>query len=279
MTIQTKASYKKEMLAFSRTSRLPILAIIVVGWAMLGPLLIVGLGIMIDTLAPVYEELGMDVTEMADMLAANASTGVISGISDLTTVGLIAFLIILNPFAGGEQKSRSTMLPKTSGLENASYLLPKYIIYPATALILALIAGFASWGVSVLTFEINDVEVSRVALAGLLAGVNLMFFVCIHLTLGTASGKAGMSSAICIIASLLLPSLFEALGSEFVYNPFTLNRMATTLIPISPFSAFSTGEIITTTGIALALMVLLYFLALFVQNSKKIDNSGNEIRL
>ena len=281
MNMQTKASFHKEYLAFTKTHRLLILALIIIGWAILGPIMIRGLGIVMNTLAPVYDELGLDISEMTDMLALNVSTGVTSAISDLTTTGLIAALILINSFAGGEQKKRSIMIPKSAGLRNHPYLLPKYIIYPLTVLILATIAAFVSWGISTIVFEINDVSGLNVLLGGLLAGISLMFYISIHLTLGTATGKAGMSSVIVIIISLLLPNLFAALGSELIYNPFTLNIMATSLIidNIALMPLFQPQEIIVTVIITLVLIAILYFIALFVQNAKKIDNSGNEIRL
>ena len=279
MSIQTRASFHKETLAFARTERLTLMVAILIGWSILGPLLIRGLGVMMDSLAPFYDELGMDVTDMTEMLAANVSTGVMSAISDLTVVGLIASLVLINSFAGGEQKKRSIMMPKSAGLRNKPYLLPKYIIYPITALVLAVIAAFTAWGISILIFDVNDVSGVNVLLGGLLAGVTLMFYICIHITLGTATGKAGMSSVIVIIMSLILPNLFAALGSELIYNPFTLNIIAATMIPGAATSEFSAHEIIMTVIITLALMVILYFIALFVQNAKKIDNSGNEIRL
>ncbi|MCL2366281.1 MAG: hypothetical protein FWC75_04440 [Oscillospiraceae bacterium] len=279
MNQQISASFKKEKLAFFRTKRLLMLILIVVGWGILGPVLLRGLGVMIDSLTPVYDDLGMDVSGMTQILATYVSTGVASSISDITSVGLIAFLLMINSFAGGEQKKRSIMIPRTSGLRSTGYLLPKYIIYPLTALILAIVAAFASWGASVLVFEINDVAVGGVLSAGLIAGVCLMFYICIHLTLGTATGRAGMSSVLVIIVSLLVPGLFSVLGSDYIYNPFLMGTMAVSAISGDGILMVMNSEIVMTLLIALVLMVIFYFLALFAQNAKKIDNSGNEIKL
>ena len=279
MNTQTKACFKKELLAFTRTKRLLLIAIIMLGWAMLGPLLIRSLGLVMEVFTPVYDEFGMDVTGMTEMLAANVSTGVVSAISDISTIGLIVILLMINSFAGGEQKKRSIMIPKSAGLKSINYLLPKYIIYPLTALVLAIIAAFISWGISSAVFEINDVNASGVLLGGILAGISLMLYICIHLTLGTATGRAGMSAVICIIASLILPTLFSALGSEYIYNPFTLNIIAASAVLQNSMPIFPGLEIVVTIIITLVIMVALFLIALFVQNAKKIDNSGNEIRL
>jgi len=279
MNQQLRASFKKERLAFFRTKRFLILALIVIGWAILGPLLIRGLGVMMDSLSDVYGDFGVDVSGMTDMLAANASTGVMSSISDLTTTGLIAFLLLINSFAGGEQKKRSIIIPRTSGLGSTSYLLPKYIIYPLTAPILTIAAVFISWGISALIFDVNDVTAGAVLAAGIIIGVYLMFYICIHLTLGTATGRAGMSSAIVIIASFIVPGVFSVLGSDHIYNPFMLGALAVSVVADSAMLTIMRGEIIATILIVFALMLILYFVALFAQNAKKIDNSGNEIRL
>ena len=279
MSAQIKACYKKEYLAFFRTKRLIILVLIVVGWAILGPLMIRGLGVALDTLSPVYDELGMDVSLMTEMFAGSSSMGVVSAISDIGTVGLISFILLINSFAGGEQKKRSIMIPKTSGLKNTAYLIPKYIIYPLTALCLAIIAAFAAWGISALIFEVNDVTARGILFGGILAGISLMFYVCIHITIGTATGGPGTSAVICIIASMLLPTMFAAFGSELVYNPFTINIMATSVAVDNFVISFAIYEIIVTIAIALVLMAMLYFVALFAQNAKEVDNSGNEIRL
>ena len=279
MSAQIKACYKKEYLAFFRTKRLLILILIFVGWAILGPLLIRGLGVALDTLSPIYEELGTDVSAMTEMFAGNASLGVASAVSDISSVGLISFLLLINSFAGGEQKKRSIIIPTASGLKNTAYLIPKYIIYPLTALCLAIVAAFSAWGISALVFDVNDVTARGVFLGGILAGVSLMLYICIHITIGTATGRPGTSAVICIIASMLLPTMFAAFGSELVYNPFTINIMATSVAVDNFVISFAIYEIIVTIAIALVLMAMLYFVALFAQNAKEVDNSGNEIRL
>ncbi|MCL2391564.1 MAG: hypothetical protein FWC66_03010 [Oscillospiraceae bacterium] len=279
MSVQTSACFKKEIQAFTRTKRLLIIILILIGWAMVAPLLIRSLGVAMDVFAPVYDELGMDVSGMSELFATNVSTGVIPAVSDLTTTGLIAFLILINGFAGGEQKKRSIMIPKSAGLRSFGYLFPKYIIYPLTAIVLAIIAAFVSWGASIIVFEVNDITAQGVFRGGMLAGVSLMFYICMHLTLGTATGKAGMSSVICIVASLLLPNLFAVLGAQQVYNPFMLNMMAVSALADDAMHRLMAQEIFATVLVALILMVMLYFVALFVQNAKKIDNSGNAISL
>ena len=279
MGMQIRASFRKEFLAFFRTKRFLVIALFYIGWSILGPLFIRGIGGMMDSLSPVYDEYGMDVSKMTEALGSAVSLGVASTIAQLSQLGLIVFLIQINSAAGGEQKKRAIIIPRSAGLRSFAYIFPKYIIYPLTALVLAVAGAFVSYGISLALFDKNDVYSGGILFAGLLTGVSLMFYVCAHLTLGTATSRSGMSSAVCIIASLMLPGLFAALGSSEIYNPFTLTLLAGSVIYRETPADIVPVDIISTVIIAVGIMLILFFIALFVQNAKKIDNSGNEITI
>ena len=279
MKMQTKASFKKEYLAFFRTKKVFILALVLIGLAVINPLLITGMSVFMDSFSEVYAELGVDVSGMTEALSSSVSTGVSTAVSGIAQTGLVVFLIVLNSNAGGEQKKRSIIIPRSTGLRSFSYIFPKFIIYPLAAFVIAVIATFAAWGVSVFGFVYNDVSAAGVLLASVLTGVSLMFYVCAHLTIGTATGKAGMSAAVCIVASFLLPILLSSMGAGYVYNPFTMHALAGSVVFNSGVSTAQVLEIIITVIIALVLMVILYLIALFAQNAKRIDNSGNETKI
>lgn len=284
MSMQTKASFKKEITAFTRTKKFLIIACVFIGLAVFDPLMLRGTGLLIDAMNTIEE---IDMSGLGDFVNdAPASVGVYSTISDLALIGLLIFLLMMNPFAGGEQKKRSIIIPRTSGLSSPSYLLPKFIVYPAAAFVLSVISAFVSYAVSVLIFDTNDIVFTNVLLGGALLGVYLMMFVCFHLCLGTATGRAGMSSAVCIVGAWILSTLFALIGMTDIFNPFTMNTMAAAvaggmhkeaIVATSELIYYETGEIIATVLIALAAMVLVYFIALFAQNAKRIDNSGNEV--
>jgi len=279
MNIQIKASFKKEFLAFFRTNRFLIIALVIIGLSVLSPLLITGLSSLMDSMSDVYNDLGMDVSEMTGMLSSSASIGVSSSVSDITGAGLIVFLLLINRAAGGEQKKRTVIIPRSAGLRSLAYILPKFVIYPLSAFVLAVLAMIASWAVSIRVFDLNDVTFGAVLLSGTLSGVCLMLYVCFHLALGTATGKAGMSAAVCIAASVLLPNILSATGSGYMYNPFTLEFLAASAVHNTFISGTHLVDIVGTVIFALALMLASYFIALFAQNAKRIDNSGNEIDL
>ena len=279
MKLQTKASMKKESLAFFRTNKFLILVLVLVGLAVINPLMFSGLGSLMDSLSDVYNEFGMDVSELSDALVSTVSSGVSNSVLNVAQTGLIVFLLIINSNAGGEQKKRSITIPRSAGLRSFSYIFPKFVIYPLAAFVIAVAATFAAWGVSMAVFRYNDTSPLGVLLAGVLTGVCLMFYICAHITIGTATGKAGLSAAVCIVAALLFPSIFVALGSDLVYNPFTINVFAGSVVSRDGFRAADPLDVIMTVLIAFAIMAILYFLALFAQNAKKIDNTGNDIRI
>ncbi|MCL2020319.1 MAG: hypothetical protein FWG70_11290 [Oscillospiraceae bacterium] len=278
MNLQTKASFKKELLAFFRTKAFIIILLVFIGFSIFDPLLIRGLGLLMDAMSETYDEMGMDVSQISEMMGSAASMGVQQFLGDIMGIGLIVGLLLMNRFAGGEQKKRSIIIPRSSGLGNFSYITPKFFIYPLAVLILMVIATLSASVVSALAFAVNDLVIFNVVIAGLLMGVNFMMYVCFHLALGTAMGKPGLSAAICIGASMIVPLIFSILSTGIenemlAYNPFSLGAMSLVAI----YEPAPLTETIITVAMTLGIMVIVYLLALFAQNAKKIDNSGNEI--
>jgi len=280
MNLQTRASFKKELLAYLRTHRFLVIGLSILGLAIFSPLLIAGMGSFMYAFSDFYyDEMGMDVTEMVDMLGSTTAIGVASAVEWIVGAGVIVMIVLLNRAAGGEQKKRAVIIPKSAGLRNFSYLLPKFIIYPLSVLFFSVVALLAAWGISILVFDTNDVSFSTVLLAGVLAGVHMMFYACMHLTLGTATSKAGMSSAICITISILLPTMFAMYTMDYMFNPFTLGLLAQTTVLEGAVTASELIDFGISTAFVLGLMALAFLVALFAQNAKRVDNTGNEIRL
>jgi ABC-2 type transport system permease protein len=272
MSTQLKASFNKELLAFLRTYKLFIMTAVIIGWSVFSPLMLVGLGFLVNSMGDIYDELGVDMSSMTEQLTSTASTGVSSQVSDISSIGIIVFILVISSFAGGEQKKRSIIIPHSSGLNSFSYLFPKFIIYPITIFILSLLGTIAAGVLSGLIFDYNDLVFSDVLSAGVLLGFYGMFYICLHLTLGTGTGKPWISSAICIAALMLLPSIFAIANASPAFNPFTVSQAAVSAV----YGAIPSSEIAIGICVALVLIVILFFVALFTQNARKIDNSGNE---
>jgi len=279
MNIQTRASFKKELMAYIRTYNLLAVALVIIGLAIFSPLLIAGTGALMDAMSDVYDEMGIDVSIMTEMLGTAASIGVTSSVESITGAGLIVVLLLLNKAAGGEQKKRAVIIPKSAGLRSFAYIFPKFIIYPLSVFVITVAAMFAAWAFSLLVFDVNDVTFSGVLLSGIISGFCLMLYVCFHLALGTATGKAAMSAAVCITASILLPAFFSVMSAEYMFNPFALNVVAYTVILNDSITGAELTDIAVSAVFALGIMTVAYFVALFAQNARKVDNRGNEIDL
>jgi hypothetical protein len=279
MSIQTRAGFKKEFLAFFRTRTFIIVACVIIGLSLFSPLMVAGLGSMMDSMSDVYDDMGMDVSGMTDFLASSAAVGMILSIEAVVGTSLIVVLLLLNKTAGGELKKRSVIIPKSAGLRSFAYIFPKFIIYPLTVFILAFLAVLASWPLSVYLFEVNDVTTGGVLLAGVLSGVSMMFFVCCHLALGTATGKAGMSAAVLIAASVILPMVFATVNLEYMFNPFALGTLASVAVQFGVPSGSFLADNLISIAFAFGIMLVTYLIALFAQNARKIDNSGDDIEL
>ena len=271
MDIQLKASFAKECLAFTRTKRLLILTCVIIGLSILSPLLIAGLGALMKSMSGMYDSFGVDISGLSGALSSSATLGVSSQINDVSGVGLIVFLLLINSFAGEEQKKRSIIIPQSSGLTGFNYLMPKFVVYPLAAFLLSMLGTISASAISALVFGVNDIVWPLAIAGGATLGVYNMFYVCLHLALGTSTGKAAMSSAVCIGASILLPSILSAVDAAPAYNPFTLNLTAASLV----YGAETVSDSISGILVALGIMACVFLIALFAQKAKKIDNSVN----
>ena len=72
--------------------------------------------------------------------------------------------------------------------------------------------------------------------------------------------------------------MFEIVPSD-MYNPFALNLIAASVLQSDAITTTELIDIAVTVVFTFALMIFAYFIALFAQNARKIDNSGNEIKL
>jgi len=237
------------------------------------------MGALMTAMSDIYEGLGTDISGMTEALGESTAIGLQSALESITGVGLIVMILLINKAAGGEQKKRATMIPRSAGLQNFSYLLPKFIIYPLSGFVFSIIASLAAWAVSIPLFEVNDVTFGSALLGGVLAGVCVMLYISFHLSLGTATGRAGMSAAVCITVSILLPAILVQISTDYIYNPFTLQYLASTVIHSEGLAQSQAIDIVVTICFALAIMGVMFFIALFAQNAKRVDNSGSELEL
>ena len=85
----------------------------------------------------------------------------ISAISGITGNAILVLLLCMMGTAGGEQKKRSIILPKCSGLKTTDYVTAKFIVYPVFTFISTAVISILSYFLCKLLFG-ESLEISVV---------------------------------------------------------------------------------------------------------------------
>jgi len=279
---QITAGLKKEVMFFSRGFRFIGVIIGFLGCALLNPLLY-GLMILMGNLDfSEMAEMGMDF-DMGELFAIyQGETGL--SLSYFGTIDMFAGAIPLMPIiimamligtAGNEQKKRAIIVPQTAGLTPAGYVLPKFMLYPASAFVLTMLSLFLTSAVSHMIFGISF-SFGVIAATGAIAGLSVMFMVCLYLFLGISLAQPGLSM-IYAIAGNMIVSLIITLAFEITaFTPWNLFGMAGTIV-MEGSSAVDTQSVIVTAAITLVLCVAFVLLSLFAMVAKRVDNTADEV--
>ncbi|MGN1110622.1 MAG: hypothetical protein ACI4QY_03140 [Oscillospiraceae bacterium] len=215
---------------------------------------------------------------MEDMFSMYSDAGLMFATSISTFSGgpLLVIMLLLLSAAGGEQKKRAMIVPMCSGLQYKSYLLPKFVIYPLTVFATVFLASMTAGGLCNLMFENNHISLGIIALSSLLNAIYIVFILCIFLSLGLCSSKPGVMAAVVYVGQLLVSSLLNGIGLTD-YQPFALLNAIGGGMVMGDFSlAEKAPSIIVSALIAIAVCVLMYFLALGVLGAKKTDNQAEK---
>lgn len=283
-----KEGIKKELMFFTRSFRMWGVIIAAVLFAAASPLL---MRLSFEMLSSIENmELGgdndlstqsinmdMEISGsgiMGDMTDESymAKLGAISALGDLTSTLMLIFMLVTMYSAGGELKKRSMIIPQNAGLSSKLYILPKFIVYPASVALFAFCGIWIGFGISALVFGGIEISISNIAVAALLAAVFDAFMTVLYFTLGLCTSKAGLSVVIMYGGNVILTTLFSALGAD-KFHPFTLTSQAQNAVLENGFDSVNLWGSI---GITVLLMVLCYFVTLFVISARRIDNRGKE---
>lgn len=283
-----KEGIKKELMFFTRSFRMWGVIIAAVLFAAASPLL---MKLSFEMLSSIENmELGgdndlstqsinmdMEISGsgiMGDMTDESymAKLGAISALGDLTSTLMLIFMLVTMYSAGGELKKRSMIIPQNAGLSSKLYILPKFIVYPASVALFAFCGIWIGFGISALVFGGIEISISNIAVAALLAAVFDAFMTVLYFTLGLCTSKAGLSVVIMYGGNVILTTLFSALGAD-KFHPFTLTSQAQNAVLENGFDSVNLWGSI---GITVLLMVLCYFVTLFVISARRIDNRGKE---
>lgn len=285
-----KEGIKKEMMFFSRSFRMWGVLVAAVLLAAAAPLLIKLSFVMMNSLSDMMDESGYtydtdnstvgvnfgiefgDTDMNADMEEQMGKFGAVSALGDLTGTFMLIFMLVTMYTAGGELKKRSMIIPQNAGLSSRLYILPKFIVYPVSALIFAFCGVWIGFGVSTLVFPNVQVDILGVLEAAFAAAVYDAFVIVLYLTLGLCTAKAGIATVIMYGGSAILSTLFAALGAD-KFHPFTLIIQAQNAVMEESFDGVNYWGSI---GITVLIMALCYFVTLFVISARRIDNRGKE---
>lgn len=283
--MQLKYSLKKEWAQFSRTFRLWGIIIAALATALLYILMFKFTGAVFESMEQMGEmsmsaasggnlfgDLGID---MDDMIAMYLDAGMMYSVvmSSICSIALLVIVLVLGSAAGGEQKKRAMIVPLCSGLDNKSYVLAKFIVYPISVFVIIFLTALLSGVLCNALFPNNKVDFELVLLGSAMAGIYMMFAVSIFLSLGLCTSKPGIMAAIVYIGTTILQTVFIRF-QLYDYNPFTLLNLISGEMFANPEFSLADNAASIAVGVVISLLisVLMCLLAIAVLNAKKINN-------
>lgn len=280
--------FKKEMMFFTRGGRLAAVILVMLGLAVMSPIMFGMMQNMIGTISEISPS--EEYTEMMSMFTSfSASDITMYNVEYVAGIGAIVVLFVFKGAAGGEQKLRSVVIPQCSGLTAVSYVLPKYLIYPLFTFVVSALSVYLGTGTA-LAFFSGPVDWGYITTAALCTGMFLAFSTCVQLCIGLCTGRSGLAIVICIAMQTFLPSILSTFRVDR-FNPFALysialssamasgetgNSLLTAVESASSSSDISTLNVAVSVGTALVISVLLYFVTVFVLHTKEVHNEGDE---
>lgn len=296
--MKLSSALKKEFMYFSRTFRMFGVIFAIVIFAFADPVMIKGMGFLMNSLIDVAEEQSEAAIAAGDeesVIFSEEDRAALSVFSDLDASGmmsmsigdftstavLIVLLIMMGP-SGSEQKKRSIIIPRCAGLTPNMYVTPKFIIYPLTGFLTGFLSMFICAGVTSLLFE-GAIDMGMLALAAVSVGLYISFVMILELTIGICSEKPGVSVITVLAATTLVPTLLSSFRID-KFNPFALPTIAmnsfltsdATVFGVQGSAELDMTNVVVSLIITVVLSLILYFTTLFVLTARQIENEGNE---
>ena len=281
--------FRKEMMFFSRGGRLVALILVMLGLALMSPLLYGAMSELMKTLKDALPD-DESYSQLIELYSSfSASDMIMYNVEQLTGVGSIVILFLFKGAAGGEQKKRSVIIPQCAGLTAEKYVIPKYVIYPLVVFASAFVSMTAGAGVSLLIFP-GDVKWDMVMLSSLCTGVYLAFSTVLQFCIGLCTGRSNLAIVSVILTNMFLPSILGFFRVDR-FNPFALssiamnaainsgksaNKLLAAAGTVSTSNDISALNIIVSLGTALVISVILFFLTIFTLHTKEVHNEGDE---
>ncbi len=280
--------FKKEFMFFLRGGRLIAAVLVMIGLAIMSPLSFGAMGQMMQAMKDaIPDEQYSQIAE--EFINFSASDMLIYNVEYVGGIGSIVILFLFKGAAGGEQKRRSVIIPSCSGLTAVRYTLPKFIIYPVVTALIAVLALVLGAFLSSAMFS-GGLDWGYVMIAVVCTGVYLAFSTAVQFCIGLCTGRANLAVVSVIIMHMILPTLLSFFRVDR-FNPLALYTIGLSASSASGesgsvlFSSIETASlsndlsvlnIAVSLATAVIISVLLYFLTVFVQNTKEVHNEGDE---
>lgn len=290
MNAQLKHSFKKERALFVRRYHLLGMLLGIFGFAVVSPLLCKAM----DSMMKIANEMEFPTQTAAVSMASGGVSGTAGldsmmgmfqsasfsfgyTISQIIAYSLLIIMLVTRSAAGGEQRKRTMIVPMCSGLQYQNYLIPKFVIYPLSTLVLTFLGGMTAGGLCNALFSVDRVSFGTIAFGSLIMAVYCAFIVTIYLALGVCTSRPGLMTGAVYLGQMILPSLLEGMGLTD-YQPFSLMSEASLIVMRGEDFELSERlpSIFTAMGLCVVISVLMYFLAWGVLNAKKIDNTEED---
>ncbi len=255
--MQLKYGLKKEWMEFFCTKRWLAFVIPAVVFVFLDPLTVMAMPLLMEALPA---DLGLD--GLKELYTASQAMALQSFCSDFSQMGMLALLLAMMRTAGGDQKNKSCVMPICNGFRRGTYILSKFIVYPAAAFVISILAYLAAYAFSWFLFE-DRVGFGSILLPLLAFGLFLAFAATLMLTLGCITGKGGISAIIVFILFTFVSMFLSALNLNR-YNPLALLNMA------GSFERLDLPEYGLTALITLAAGILLCLLTMGAFQKKRL---------
>ena len=273
--MQVKAGFKKEWLQFSRTFRFGGILIGILSFALADPLMYAGLNAMMSAFSNATASVAVSPTDImgeAASLFDSAEMVFSMTMAEFCSTSLLIVMLILMSPCGGEQKKRATIIPSTAGLDSASYLIPKYVMYPGTVFAVSFIACCISGVLCNAMFTLDKVDPGMLLLAALMCAVYMAFFTVVYMSIGLCTSRPGVATVLMYIGVSIVQIILTSLDLT-KFHPLTLRSLVTGEMFAEDFVLEDNIASIAV-GIVLSLVigVMMYVLTLTVQKGTKINN-------
>ena len=291
MNKQIRYGFKKEWLQFSRTFRFGGIIIAIISFAIADPLMYKMLAVMMAAMPELMNEslsfipalvstagefsAGEMFEEVAGMYNDAGMVFSLTMVDLCVSAVLISMLILMSP-SGGEQKKRATIIPAASGLDYFNYLVPKFVLYPATIFVLtflsAVLAGFLCNGL----FTENNYEVGLMFLGALLCAIYAAFIIAVYMGIGLCTSRPGVATIIMYFGTTLIQLILTSLDLT-QYHPFTLRALVSGEMFAGDFVlSDNIASIAVGAVLSVVIGVVMFFMTLCVLKAKRINNQEDK---